>query len=367
MWRSWTGRPRREQRRRQRTSRPPHEPRWPMHRGILHSACSWAPASEKLRATNRQHRKRLHNTFNSKTHTKSPLSHPTVHLFPLASPPSPLFPRPKDSPPTCLLTPRLCPVTCCPPDVAERPRTGPRHKALRTTLRCTPRAHLKATSWNSGWRAALFTAARFVPRLFSTRTRPCCPRCHPTFNDPRLPDSSNDPCHFRQRHPCLDRPLVPPETGSPEQNSKRSSNDMPRLCESWMEGARGALWQKPRAPPKRKREHDNSPPDPHDNVDDFQERDERATALARGQLSEACSGLLDELPASYSESVGKEMREHGPPPRAEDVARLEVLSVGPVATTPSISLIQDELLSFAPNSSAAPTANTSRQPTSRLP
>ena len=53
-----------------------------------------------------------------------------------------------------------------------------------------------------------------------------------------------------------------------------------------------------------------SPPDPHDDEDDFPKRDERATALAKeGQLSKACTALLNEPLASYSESVAKEMRD----------------------------------------------------------
>ena len=69
-------------------------------------------------------------------------------------------------------------------------------------------------------------------------------------------------------------------------------------------------WQKPRPPPKRKRElePDDNTTDPHDDTSDFQRRDDRATTLTKeGQLSKDCSALLDEPPAPCSEKVTNEM------------------------------------------------------------
>ena len=46
---------------------------------------------------------------------------------------------------------------------------------------------------------------------------------------------------------CLPKLVIRPERGG-QPNSKRSSNDMRLVCEQWLEGARGTLWQEPRAP-----------------------------------------------------------------------------------------------------------------------
>ena len=94
----------------------------------------------------------------------------------------------------------------------------------------------------------------------------------------------------------------------------------------------------------RKREHDDFTPEQDDAEGDFQKRDERATALAKeGQLSTACTALLDEPPASNTESVTKEERDRHPQPLAEDVARMKLLRVAPVslAATPSLSSAED--------------------------
>ena len=106
------------------------------------------------------------------------------------------------------------------------------------------------------------------PRFYHS---PCCPRWHPAFNpvshfieQPPHPDTPNleevlsarvptrgHPVRddSQQRHPCLDRSLVPTEVLRQErggaQNSKRSSNDMRRMCE---QRSRHSLWEKPRAP-----------------------------------------------------------------------------------------------------------------------
>ena len=68
---------------------------------------------------------------------------------------------------------------------------------------------------------------------------------------------------------------------------------------------------------ERRRETDDPPPDPCN--DDFQKGHERATVLAReGQLCKACSALLGEPRASYSESVAGEMCDRHPASQAED-------------------------------------------------
>ena len=81
--------------------------------------------------------------------------------------------------------------------------------------------------------------------------------------------------------------------------------------------------------------------------DDFR-RGERATAWAKeGQLSTASTDLLGE-PAAHSKTVTKEMRDRHPAPWAKDVAS------GPhappsdpnLATLPTITLVQEALLSF---------------------
>ena len=60
--------------------------------------------------------------------------------------------------------------------------------------------------------------------------------------------------HFQQRHPCLDRSLVPTEVGLPMgargQNSRCSSNYMRRQREQWLEGARWAFRHEPLPKPK---------------------------------------------------------------------------------------------------------------------
>ena len=92
----------------------------------------------------------------------------------------------------------------------------------------------------------------------------------PQVTEPWLTDSS--------LHICPAKLALRGERGG-KQNSKRSSNDM-----------RGALWQKPRTPAKRKRELHDSPRNTYDHEDDFQQRDDPATALAKeGQLSKACT------------------------------------------------------------------------------
>ena len=52
---------------------------------------------------------------------------------------------------------------------------------------------------------------------------------------------------------CLPKLILRRERGS-TQNSKRSSNNTRRMCEQWLEGARGTLWQNPRTLLKRKRD-----------------------------------------------------------------------------------------------------------------
>ena len=91
------------------------------------------------------------------------------------------------------------------------------------------------------------------------------PRCHSTFNTvsqfverpPTVPTHR----HTRPRPNLslptddvlsgLDGSVVAPQAGERKgkQYSKRSSNDMQRQCEQCLEAARGAFWQKQRAPP----------------------------------------------------------------------------------------------------------------------
>ena len=51
-------------------------------------------------------------------------------------------------------------------------------------------------------------------------------------------------------------------------------------------------------------ESDNHAADPHD---DANNEEKAATLTQEGQFSKACSALLDEPPAPYSEAVVKEM------------------------------------------------------------
>ena len=93
-----------------------------------------------------------------------------------------------------------------------------------------------------------------------------------------------------------------------EQNHKRSSNDMRRLYEQWLEGARGSLRQKQRTPPKRERTDRIRRPRrrPPRRGERLSTKRRRATTLPKeGQLSKACSVLLDEPPAPFSENVAK--------------------------------------------------------------
>ena len=108
--------------------------------------------------------------------------------------------------------------------------------------------------------------------------------------------------HFQLLHPCLGRSLVPPEVGPPpRQGANRTANAPPMTL---------AL--------NRKREPDDSPPDTTTRTSS--RRETSATAI-EGHMSKACAALLDEPPASYSESVATEMRERNPPPGEDDVAR----------------------------------------------
>ena len=120
----------------------------------------------------------------------------------------------------------------------------------------------RARSWNSGC-----SSLRICPvcsRLISTRTRPCCPTCHPAstiptpswWNDPQTPTHQTwtkflspgsaqeshpkgrprsvglvspgcpDRSHLQQRHPGLDRPPVPPETCPPPGTRRHTEQQM---------------------------------------------------------------------------------------------------------------------------------------------
>ena len=55
---------------------------------------------------------------------------------------------------------------------------------------------------------------------------------------------------------------------------------------------------------------------------------------------------------NYFETVAKEMRDRHPPPRAEDVARRKLLPIDPPSLAPSLTVLQEALLSFAPGLSS---------------
>ena len=81
-------------------------------------------------------------------------------------------------------------------------------------------------------------------------------------------------------------------------------------------------------------------------------RNDQTTTLAKeGPLSNACSALLDEPPAPYSEQVAKEMRDRHQPPRTENIARWTLIALVSLA---SLTMVQEALLSFAPDSAAGP-------------
>ena len=129
-----------------------------------------------------------------------------------------------------------------------------------------------------------------------------------------------------------------------KQNSKRWSNDTRRMCEQWIEGDRGPYWQKPRTPSNANGTlNPKTPP---------QRRD-------AGERRPTFQGLVRHArrtPASHSEAVAKEMLACFLQPRAEDVIRrkLHPQALVSLATTPSLSLAQEVLLSFAPESAAGP-------------
>ena len=85
---------------------------------------------------------------------------------------------------------------------------------------------------------------------------------------------------------------------------------MPPETRPWLEGAHGSLWQKPRTPKQPKRE-----PEPDDHAADFHGV---VSLVKEGQLSKACSALLDEAPAPHSEHVAQEMRDRHPPGRNQE-------------------------------------------------
>ena len=84
------------------------------------------------------------------------------------------------------------------------------------------------------------------------------------------------------RTSCASRDGFSHVNGVASKTAKRSSNDMRRMCEEWLEGARGSRWHKPRTLQKRKLEPecDDNATDPHDDASDFQRRDDRGHDLA---------------------------------------------------------------------------------------
>ena len=84
-------------------------------------------------------------------------------------------------------TPQLCPVTCCPS------RRG--IEAQDWTMKQTLQNHVEmhATGLQEGQAPGRWLTdgslhmCPVCPRLISTGTRPCCPRCHPALQQSRLP------------------------------------------------------------------------------------------------------------------------------------------------------------------------------------
>ena len=120
------------------------------------------------------------------------------------------------------------------------------------------------------------------------------------------------------------------------------------MCEQWLDGVGGTLWQNPLPPPPalplltRKRD-----PEPHDlHLTPKATRTiSNTTQEKEGLLSKDCPAFLKEPLGPNSETVAEEMRDGHPRPSAEDVS---------LATTPSFSLVQEALLSFDPDSAAGP-------------
>ena len=153
------------------------------------------------------------------------------------------------------------------------------------------------------------------------------------------------------RTSCASRDGFSHVNGMANRTAERSSNDMRRMCEQWLEGARGSRWHKPRTPQKRKLEPgcDDNATDPHDDASDFQRRDDRATTLTKEvHFSKGCSALLDDPPAAKES-----------PWRCETQLTLH----RSLAAAPSLTLVQDALLSFAPDSAAH---NTSQATSSQV-
>ena len=69
--------------------------------------------------------------------------------------------------------------------------------------------------------------------------------------------------HLEQRHAGMDGPFSSGNQTLLQQHPKTE-------CEQWLQGAREPFWQKPRTLSKRKRGREDTPPDPLDEEDDFQ-------------------------------------------------------------------------------------------------
>ena len=210
-------------------------------------------------------------------------------------------------------------------------------KQARPTLRCTHSALWKTRSF----------------RPISTRIRKYCPRSPNSWNDfysrtrqtwtKFSPPKSRAGCKPRR----LPKWLGPVAFWPPCQESRHTMGPGPgpTSCASrnlsfafvvWLDGARGSLWQKPRPSPKRIREPgpDDHATDPHDEVSDFQGRDDRAAILAKeSQLSKACSAPLPVRKCRIIRHVGQRMGPDGSLP---------------VASTSSLTLVQEAIHSLAP-------------------
>ena len=113
---------------------------------------------------------------------------------------------------------------------------------------------------------------------------------------------------------------------------------MRRQCAQLLQRVQGRPWKNHDLPAKRKREPDDIPPDPPDDEDHFQKRDERAATLAK-ELSKACSALLDESPSMHHAMIlfvlRPRSRSHMPPSSRSDD---RIPSSGPSSESEASSL-----------------------------
>ena len=231
---------------------------------------------------------------------------------------------------------------------------------------------------------APFTSA-VCSRLISTRIGPRCPRCHPTFNNPvtefkerpllphprprrrplhschsQNPHSESGPrglgptllgrplkSHLQSRHPCLDRPAVPPEAGSPP-GSRGETVNAPGTTS---DDDANSGWKGPRVPadtahPWTTFSRETNDPQPRGRTDCPRHAPPRSTNLRLRTLH-------DSGQRGAQSPLGSPGRKTG--------ARMMLLLVPGVssATLPPISQVQEALLSFASGSAGGPSGRRS--------